>query len=92
MILYIKSLNFLLPRIKSTKEEVEEEILSCAGLEFAEKQERGNETRYVLFFIYSRRKGRVYVLKFNDKINVITAFPLGKRTLKKYRKRRFIKQ
>ena len=88
---YGKPMDFLLPRIKASKEEVENEIINCKDLRFIEKQKREGETRYVLYFVYSRSKGRVYVITFTDKIIIITAYPLGKKTLKKYHKGRFKK-
>ncbi|MBI2043699.1 hypothetical protein HYT25_04900 [Candidatus Pacearchaeota archaeon] len=89
--IYVKPLDYLLPRIKSTKKEIEKEILSCENLEFVESQHKSGETRYALFFIYNNRRGKVYVITFGDKIKIITAFPLGKKTLRKYKKKRFIK-
>ncbi|MEK6932955.1 MAG: hypothetical protein AABW56_04150 [Nanoarchaeota archaeon] len=87
---YGKSLDFLLKRIKRTKEDVEHDIFSLNNLEHIEKQEKSGETRFVLFFVHTKRKGIEYVLTFKDKIVIITAFPLGKRTLIRYRKKRFI--
>lgn len=85
-----KSEDYLLNRINATKKEIEEELSNLNNLEFVEKQERNDEIRYALFFVYSRRKGRVYVLTFKDKIVLVTAFPIGRNTLKKYNKKRFI--
>jgi hypothetical protein len=88
-IIFAKTKRYILDRIGSNEEEVVKDILSTEKLEFVEKQERGNETRYALFFVYSRRKGRVYVLALEENIKIITAYPLGKRTLSKYHKKRF---
>ena len=88
---YGKSLNYLLFRNKITEEEIKKELSLCENLEFAEKQKRENETRYLLYFVYSKKRGRAYALKFNNKIKIITIFPLGRRTLKKYSKKRFKK-
>jgi len=52
-----------------------------------EKQERNGEIRYALYFVYSGKKGRVYVLTFKEKIRVITIYPLGRKTLSKYKKK-----
>ncbi len=90
-IMYGKPLDYLLFRNKTTKEEIEKEIIDCENLEFTEKQEKEEEIRYLLYFIYSRKRGRAYVLKFNEKIKIITIYPLGKRTLKRYHKKRFKK-
>lgn len=87
-IVFGKPLEFILLRLHTTKEEIEDEILSCRDLTFVEKQKRGVEERYSLFFIYSRRKGRVYVITFRDNfLRIVTAFPLGRKTLRKYHKK-----
>lgn len=83
-----KSLNFLLSRIKLNQEEVEEEIFNCNNLVFTEKQIRNEEIRFALYFVYSRKRGRKYILTFKEnKLKIITAFPLGRKTLKKYKKK-----
>jgi len=86
---YGKPLEYLLSRNKMTKEEIVKEIFECKNLEFTEKQERKGEIRYVLYFVYSRKKGRAYILRFNEKIRIITIYPIGKKTLRRYRKKRF---
>ena len=79
---------FILPRIKATKEEIQEEILNCDNLSFVQKQEKDGEIRYALFFVYNKRKGRQYIITFRDnKIRMITVFPLGRKTLRKYKKK-----
>ena len=84
---YAKPLDFLLDRINDTKENIEKELVNLDNLQFSEKQIRKGEVRYVLYFIYNNKKGRVYTLTFEDKIVVITIFPIGKTTLKKCKKR-----
>lgn len=85
---YGKDLSFLIHRIKASKEEIDEEILKCDNLSFTEKQIREGEIRYALFFVYSKRKGRKYVITFRDsRLRIITIFPLGKKTLRRYRKK-----
>jgi len=87
-ILFGKPEDLLISRIKSNRQEVENEILSCSNLSLTEKQEKGGETRYRLYFIYSRKKGREYVITFRDNnLRIITIFPLGRKTIKKYRKK-----
>ena len=81
---------YILDRINASKEEVINELFSSENLEFVEKQEKSNETRYILFFVYSKRKGRVYVIIFGRELRIITAYPLGRKTLLKYKKKRFI--
>ena len=87
---YAKPVDFLLPRIEATKEEIEKDIINCENLKFTGKQQKDGETRYVMYFVYNSKKGRVYVVTFKDKIVIITAYPFGRRTLVRYRKRRFI--
>ena len=83
-----KDIDFIVKRIKSSKENIEKEIFNCNNLYLTEKQVKDNEIRYVLYVVYSHRKGRQYVLTFRDNnIRVITAFPLGRRTIKKYKKK-----
>ena len=60
-------------------------------LEFVEKQFREEEARYALYFIYSGARGRVYVLRFTDKIRIVTVYPLGRTTLKNYNRGKFKK-
>ena len=85
---YGKSLDFFVRRLKVEKDEIDNEILACENLFFTEKQLRNGEVRYALFFVYSRRNGRKYVVMFKkSKLRIITVIPLGKRTLKKYRKK-----
>ncbi len=90
-IVFGKLENYILERINATKEEVISELSSLDNLEFVQKQERKGETRYVLFVVYSKKRGRVYILNFrDDNIRIVTAYPLGRKTLSKYSKRRFI--
>jgi len=87
----LKSETYITQRNNITIEEIKREILEVQKLDYTEKQERQNSVRYALFFKYSNKKGRCYVLEFNNKIKVVTVFPLGKKTLKKYGLKRFIK-
>jgi len=84
---YAKPVDFLLERISDTKENIEKELLDFKDLKFCEKQERKGETRYTMYYVYSNRKGRVYALAFEDKIVIVTIFPIGKKTLKKCKKK-----
>ena len=88
---YAKPLDYLLWRNNLTKEQIEEELFSLNNLERAIKQERNNEVRYLLYFVHSKRRGRAFALHFNEKMTIITIYPLGRKTLLKYKKRRFIK-
>ena len=85
-----KPLSYLKMRVKTSKEEMVNEIINCKKLEFVEKQSRDNEIRYVLYFIYNG-KGRTYVVRFKEKIRLISAFPLGRTTIRRYKKAKFKK-
>ncbi len=84
---YAKPIEMLTERINTSKQEIEKEIINSDNLKFVEKQYKENEIRYVLYHVYSNKIGKVYVITFEDKIVVITAFPIGKTTLRRYRKR-----
>lgn len=87
-IVFGKDIDFIIKRIELSKEQIEEEIMNYNNLFFVKKQIKDNEIRYVLFFIYGKKKGRQYVITFRDnELRIITAFNLGKRTLKKYTKK-----
>ena len=87
-IIFGKRLDPLMSRIKSNKQEVEEEILNCNNLSLTEKQNKSGEIRYRLYFLYSNKKGKGYVITFRDtNLRIITIFPLGRKTIKKYMKK-----
>ncbi|MBU0467328.1 MAG: hypothetical protein KJ600_04065 [Nanoarchaeota archaeon] len=86
-----KPIDYLEFRNSCSKEEMEKEILDCSNVEFVEKQREQDETRYKLYFVYISKTGRVYVLKFTEKIRIITIYPIGKQTLKNYKERKFKK-
>jgi len=85
-----KPIDYLEFRNGCSKEEMEKEILNCDNAEFVEKQKEQGGTRYKLYFVYNSKTGRVYVLKFTEKIRIITVYPIGRQTLKNY-KRKFKK-
>ena len=85
-----KPIEYLEFRNGCSKKEMEKEILDCSNTEYVEKQRVQEETRYKIYFVYSSKKGRVYVLKFTEKIRVVTVYPLSWVTIKKY-KRKFKK-
>ena len=84
-------LAWLCKRNNTTVDKMQDEILSLNNLESVESQEVEHlgekEKRFRCYFLYSNSKGRCYVLKFDEKIRVITVFPLGRLTLRKYRKK-----
>jgi len=85
-----KSIRYLEFRNGCSKEEMEKEIFNCFNSEYVEKQRIFDETRYKIYFIYSSKTGRVYVIKFTEKIRIITIYPLSEATAKNY-KRKFKK-
>jgi hypothetical protein len=85
-----KPIDYLEFRNGCSKEEMEREILESDNAEFVEMQNEQGETRYKLYFVYSSKTGRVYVLKFTEVIRIITVYPIGRQTLKNY-KRKFKK-
>ncbi len=85
-----KPIDYLEFRNGCSKEEMEKEILNYECVEFVDKQKEQGETRYKLYFVYSSKTGRVYVLKFTEKIRIITVYSIGRQTLKNY-KRKFKK-
>lgn len=86
-----KNPELLFRRINSSEKEVKEDLLNPVKLVFTQKQEvefnGTKETRYACYYIYSNSRGRCYIVGFNHEIKVITAFPLGRKTINKYRKR-----
>lgn len=85
-----KPIDYLEFRNGLSKEEMEKEILDYNNVEFVEKQKEQGENRYKIYFVYSSKKGRVYVLTFREKIRIITIYPIGRQTLRNY-KRKFKK-
>jgi len=82
-----KPIDYLEFRNGCSKEDMEKEILDCDNVEFVEKQTEQEEIRYKTYFVYSSKTGRVYVLKFTEKIRIITIYPIGRQTLKNYRRK-----
>ena len=85
-----KPIDYLEFRNGCSKEDMEKEILDYNNIEFVEMQNEQGETRYKLYLVYSSKTGRVYVLKFTERIRVITVYSIGRQTLKNY-KRKFKK-
>lgn len=85
------NLEILLSDRKLDRNELIEEILSLKNLKYIETEERIhkgiNELRYRLYFVYSRSRGRFYVVRFNSKLKIITVFRLGRKTLNRYKRR-----
>jgi len=85
-----KDLDYLCFRNNCKKENFLEDLFSYETLKVVVKQKRNGEERFVLYYIYSERRGRVYVFKFYpEKIRIITIYPIGNKTLRKYNKRKF---
>mgnify|MGYP005699662227 FL=1 len=85
-----KPIEYLEFRNGCSREDMQREILDFSGVEFVAKQKEQDETRYKLYIVYSSKTGRVYVLTFTQKIRIITVYPIGRETLKNY-KRKFKK-
>lgn len=88
---FLKPLDYLSKRNSLSEENIKEEIIKCDKLAYTEKQDKPSGTRYAMFFKYSNKRGRCYVLEFKDKLSVVTIYPIGRRTLKRYVRKRFIK-
>lgn len=82
-----KPIEYLEFRNGYSKEEMEKEILDYQNVEFVEKQREQEETRFKLYIVYSSKTGRVYVLRFTEKIIIITVYPIGRQTLKNYKRK-----
>lgn len=83
---YGKPVDYLEFRNGCSIEEMERELLEFKDLKFVERQLRDGDKRYKTYHIYSNSKGRVYVVTFTSKIRIITIYPLGESTTKRYRK------
>ena len=62
-----KPIDYLEYRNGCSKEDMEREVLNNKNVEYIEKQKESGETRYKLYFVYSSKTGRVYILKFTEK-------------------------
>jgi hypothetical protein len=72
-----------------TEEQIKKELFNFNFLKFSYKQDKKGEIRYILYFIYSKKSGKAFVITFRDKIRIITIFTLGEHTLKKYYRNKF---
>jgi len=88
---YGKPIEYLEFRNGCSIEELEKELLELRDIKFTEVQIREGNRRYKTYHVYSSNKGRVYVITFTEKIRIITIYPLGQSTTKRYRKARFKK-
>ncbi len=87
----LKLLDWLCKRNNMTLEEIKIELLTLKNLRHTEKQEieyKGEkEERFKCYFVYSNTRGRCYVLKFEENMKIITVFPIGRTTLRRYRRK-----
>jgi len=71
------------------EEVLKEELLKLDNLEVIEPQTRKfkgkTETRYRVYLIYSNSKGKCFIIKPNKNLKIITVFPLGRKTLNKWK-------
>jgi len=86
---YGKPVSYLEFRNGCSIEEIESEIFNSDEIEFTEKQIKESEIRYKTYFVYTKKTGRVYVITFRQKIRIITVYPIGRSTLKRYSKAKF---
>lgn len=86
------NLEWLAERNNCSLDDLKQELKTTEHLVLAEKQEvdykGGPETRFKCYYIYSNSRGRCFLVIIGEKIKIITAFPLGRITLNKYRKNR----
>ena len=87
-----KLLSWLCLRNKATLMQLKQTLFDHTNLVHIEKQEKihkdKQELRYCLYFVYSNRKGRCSIITFTTKkIKIITVFPLGRKTLRKYNRK-----
>ena len=82
---------WLAERNSSTLEELKVELKNLQYLVLMERQtaefEGKTEERFRCYFVYSRTKGRCFVIKFNHQLKIVTVFPLGRTTLRKYKRK-----
>jgi len=86
---YGKPIKYLEFRNGCSIEEMEKDLLDFKDLIFTEKQFKENEKRYKTYHVYTSKRGRVYVITFRQKIRIITIYPLGPNTTKRYHKAKF---
>lgn len=83
--------NTVLRRAGISEEEAKSEILKLKDLTKVVKQVRTHqgkkEVRYQCYFVYSNNRARMYIINFNSLLRIITIVPLGRRTLKKYKRK-----
>ena len=87
-----ENLEFLEERNNSTLVDLTKELKATKFLVFAEKQKVQHknlmETRFRCYYIYTKSKGRCFLIVVGETIKIVTAFPLGRTTLNQYRKRK----
>ena len=86
---YGKPIDYIEFRNGCSIEEMEKELLEFKNLKFIEKQTIENEKRYKAYFVYSSKRGRVYIMTFTNKIRIISIYPLGPSTVKRYNRAKF---
>ena len=70
--------------------DLKEILLNLGEVEFTHKEKRNGEYRYTIYLRDFKLGGKAIVITFRHKhIRVITAFPLGRRTFRKYNRKKF---
>lgn len=84
-------LDQLYKRVLMKSDKLKFELLQAKHLQYIEKQfttyQGIGEPRFCCYFFYPEGNGKVFVITFNGSIKIITVFPLGKRTVKKQKRR-----
>jgi hypothetical protein len=85
-----KSVEILLARVKTSRDEIVTEITSLRGITSVTRSERLHqgklEIRYQCYFIYSNARGRCYIVTLNGQLKIITVYPIGRATIRRYRR------
>jgi len=75
---------------KLSYEDIKNILSALTEPEFTHREKRDGEFRYTIHTKDSKYRGKTFVITVrNESIRVITAFPMGKRTYKKYNRKKF---
>jgi hypothetical protein len=81
----------LLRRNGLTLTQAQQEAMTLRDLRFAFKKEHtyenSTEFRYTCYCIYSNTRGRCFVLRLNGTVKIVTMYPLGRKTIRRYLRR-----
>ena len=75
------------PEIPSSEKESLDILFNTKHLDVVSKEEQSGETRFVLYYVLTPRKGYRYAITFRDGIlRIITMHKIGIKTIRKYLK------